>query len=250
MHLISMRTIPGQLTHNLANTATYFLQPTAYSTGKIEGIDADGQGYSCTGTLIADNLVLTNSHCVVNPETGKLSRGMAFLPNLINGQVRDKNDIAYATTVTPGTYFKSGTMADYVDDWAIIKLDRPLGKKYGVIPLKSLPSFDLVGDIQKFALVGYSADFPNSKQKEYQEFTAGESMTAGVHLGCSILRQKDNLLYHNCDTKGGASGGAIIGNIGGNYYVLALHSGWNKVNGLKLNRAVEISRIQPALRGN
>jgi protease YdgD len=44
-------------------------------------------------------------------------------------------------------------MADYVDDWAIIKLDRPLGKKYGVIPLKSVPSFDLVGDTQKFALV-------------------------------------------------------------------------------------------------
>jgi V8-like Glu-specific endopeptidase len=218
--------------------------------GKIEGIDADGKGYSCTGTLIADDLVLTNSHCVVNPDTGKLSRAIAFLPNLINGQVRDKNDIAYATTAKAGTGFKSGTMADYVDDWAIIKLDRPLGKKYGIIPLKSLPSFDLVGDTKKFALVGYSGDFPNSKQKEYQEFTAGESMTAGVHLGCSILRQKDNLLYHNCDTKGGASGGAIIGNIGGNYYVLALHSGWNTVNGLKLNRAVEISRIQPALRGN
>ncbi|NJR74821.1 MAG: peptidase S1, partial [Scytonema sp. CRU_2_7] len=110
--------------------------------------------------------------------------------------------------------------------------------------------FDLVGDTQKFALVGYSGDFPNPKQKGYQEFTAGESMTAGVHLGCSILRQKDSLLYHNCDTKGGASGGAIIGNINGNYYVLALHSGWNQVNGLKLNRAVEISRIQPALQGN
>jgi protease YdgD len=77
--------------------------------GKIEGINADGQGYSCTGTLIADDLVLTNSHCVVNPDTGKLSRAIAFLPNLINGQVRDKNDIAYATSVKPGTDFKSGT---------------------------------------------------------------------------------------------------------------------------------------------
>ncbi|MGH7998205.1 MAG: hypothetical protein ACREPR_01915 [Brasilonema sp.] len=106
-----------------------------------------------------------------------------------------------------------------------------------------------MGDTKKFAQVGYSGDFPNSKQKEYQEFTAGESMTAGVHLGCSILRQKDNLLYHT-DTKGGASGGAIIGNINGNYYVLALHFGWNKVNGLTLNRAVEVSRIEPALRRN
>ena len=218
--------------------------------GKIEGIDADGQGYTCTGTLIADDLVLTNSHCVVNPDTHKLSQAIAFKPNLINGQVRNKNDIAYATFVKYGTDFKTREFADYIDDWAIIKIDKPLGKKYGSIPLKSLPSFDLVGDTRKFALVGYSSDFPNPNIDKYKEFTAGESETAGVHLGCSILRQKDKLLYHNCDTKSGASGGAIIGNINGSYYVLALHSGWNHVNGLKLNRAVEISRIQAALYGN
>ncbi|MBD2170011.1 hypothetical protein ACN23B_11430 [Anabaena sp. FACHB-709] len=44
--------------------------------------------------------------------------------------------------------------------------------------------------------------------------------------------------------------GAIIGNIGGKYYVLALHSGSNRVNGLLLNRAVEMSRLDEWLQKN
>ncbi|MBW4616298.1 MAG: trypsin-like peptidase domain-containing protein [Desmonostoc vinosum HA7617-LM4] len=218
--------------------------------GKIEGISSDGGVYSCTGTLIADDIVLTNAHCVVNPETRKVSQAIAFLPNLINGVIPDRNDVAYATQVYYGTDFKRGTLEDYVDDWAIIKLNKPLGIKYGYLGWKSLPSSTLIGNTKKFSLVGYSGDFPNPSKKGYENLTAGESMTAGVHLGCSILRQKDNLFYHNCDTTGGASGGAIITNINGKYYVVALHSGWNKVNGLVLNRAVPISRIDEWLKRN
>jgi V8-like Glu-specific endopeptidase len=218
--------------------------------GKIEGIGADGGGYSCTGTLIAEDVVLTNAHCVVNPETRKLSQAIAFEPNLVNGVVKSKADIAYATDVHYGTDFKNGDLSDYANDWAILKLNKPIGKKYGYLGWKSLPSSRLVGDTKKFSLVGYSGDFPNPKKKGYENLTAGESMTAGVHLECSILRRQDNLLYHNCDTNHGASGGAIISNINGKYYILALHSGSNQVNGLLLNRAVEMSRLDEWLQQN
>ncbi|MBD2523994.1 serine protease [Nostoc sp. FACHB-133] len=218
--------------------------------GKIEGIGADGGSYSCTGTLIAEDVVLTNAHCVVNPETRKVSQAIAFEPNLVNGVVKSKNDVAYATNVHYGTDFKNGNLADYANDWAILKLNKPIGKKYGYLGWKSLPSSRLVGDTKKFALVGYSGDFPNPKKKGYENLTAGESMTAGVHLKCSILRRQDNLLYHNCDTNHGASGGAIISNINGKYYIFALHSGSNEVNGLLLNRAVEMSHLDEWLQGN
>lgn len=221
------------------------------AVGKIEGVGDDGNSYSCTGTLISEDIVLTNAHCVVNPETGKVSKAIAFLPNLVNGVIRDKNDVAYATNVYYGTDFPhKESLEDFVNDWAIVKLDKPIGKKYGYLGWQSLPSSSLVGDTQRFALVGYSGDFPNPKKEGYEAFSAGESNTAGVHLGCSILRQKDNLLYHNCDTTGGASGGAIISKIDGKYYVLALHSGWNQVNGLVLNRAVEMSRLDEWLQRN
>jgi V8-like Glu-specific endopeptidase len=220
------------------------------AVGKIEGVSAEGNGYSCTGTLISEDVVLTNAHCVVNAETKKVSQAIAFLPNLVNGVVKSKNDIAYATNVYYGTDFKNGTLTDYTKDWAILKLNKPIGKKYGYLGWKSLPSSSLVGDTKKFALVGYSGDFPNPKKKGYETLTAGESMTAGVHLKCSILRRQDSFLYHNCDTNQGASGGAIIGNINGNYYIFALHSGSNEVNGLLLNRAVEMSRLDEWLQGN
>lgn len=220
------------------------------AVGKIEGVSAEGNGYSCTGTLISEDVVLTNAHCVVNPQTRKVSQAIAFEPNLVNGVVKSKNDIAYATNVYYGTDFKNGDLADYANDWAILKLNKPIGKKYGYLGWKSLPSSSLVGDTKKFALVGYSGDFPNPKKKGYETLTAGESMTAGVHLKCSILRRQDSFLYHNCDTNQGASGGAIIGNINGNYYIFALHSGSNEVNGLLLNRAVEMSRLDEWLQGN
>lgn len=220
------------------------------AVGKIEGIGDDDSGYSCTGTLIAEDVVLTNAHCVVNPDTRKVSKAIAFLPNLVNGVVRDKNDIAYATRVYYGTDFKNRNLADFAKDWALVKLDKPIGSKYGYLGWKSLPGSTLVGDTRKFALVGYSGDFPDPKKEGYEDLTAGKSNTAGVHLGCSILRRKDNLLYHNCDTNGGASGGAIISNIDGKYYILALHSGSNEVNGLLLNRAVEMSRLDEWLQQN
>ncbi|MEA5505301.1 hypothetical protein VB735_19735 [Halotia wernerae UHCC 0503] len=46
---------------------------------------------------LRSNNVLTNAHCVVNPETRKVSQAIAFLPNLVNGVLRNNNDVAYAT---------------------------------------------------------------------------------------------------------------------------------------------------------
>lgn len=213
------------------------------SVGKITGISADGSEYICTGTLIAEDVILTNAHCVIDPNNGQFAKGIYFQPNLIDGSVRNKEDIAVATQVYAGSLLKSDK--DYVDDWAIVKLNKPIGKKYGYLGWKALPLDTLIGNSKQFALVGYSGDFPNSKN--FQEFTAGPSNTAGVHIGCSILREKDGLIYHNCDTTGGASGGPIIGRVNGEWSIVGLHSGWNMVDGLKLNRAVQISRIQERL---
>ena len=35
--------------------------------GRVQGTVND-DSYHCTGSLIADNLVLTNAHCVIDPE--------------------------------------------------------------------------------------------------------------------------------------------------------------------------------------
>lgn len=215
------------------------------AVGQLEGITADGSSYVCTGTLIAEDIVLTNAHCFYDHVTHQPSQAMVFYPNLINGTVRNENDIAHVAQVYAGTDFSDG---GDVDDWALLRLDKPLGRKYGYLGLRAIPSSTLIRNKGKFSLVGYSGDFPNPRV--YRELTAGPSRTAGVHKGCSILGEEEQLLFHNCDTASGASGGPIISLIDGEYYIVALHSGSNRLGKRVVNRAVEISRLQEALAGN
>lgn len=213
--------------------------------GRIEGIAADGKRYSCTGTLIAKSIVLTNAHCVVNPNTHKVSRAIQFKPNLINGALQDNADVGNVEAYYYGTDFKEDSATVDVNDWAVLKLDKPLGEKYGFLGWKAPSASEFPKFSNKLSLVGYSADFP-STPKVYGglELTAGPGLTAGVHRGCSVMGEKDGLLLHDCDTKGGASGGPILAKVDDEYYVVALHAGWKKVDGNVINYAVRISQIQ------
>ncbi|MBD2773041.1 trypsin-like serine peptidase [Iningainema tapete] len=203
--------------------------------GRVQGINADGQGYHCTGTLIASDLVLTNAHCVIDPDTHKLSKEILFLPNLINGDV-DKTDIAVVERVVVGTDFKDSS--GDVNDWAVVKLNKPLGQKYGYLGWKSLPSSFFTENPEKVVFAGYSGDFPDPRKKPYQGFNAGPGMTAGVHFKCSILGEQEGILLHNCDTTGGSSGGAILASINGQPHIVALNNA--EIRG-KVNLAVKIS---------
>lgn len=212
------------------------------AVGRIEGVTGNGSGYSCTGTLIAKNVVLTNAHCVINPETREVSQAMRFKPNLINGKVRTLDDVALVEAYHAGTDFSDGSS---VNDWALLKLDRPIGEKYGYLGWKSLPSRELKRMVKKLALVGYSGDFPtNPNQIPGLKLTAGPGMTAGVHKGCSVVSEQNGLLLHDCDTTGGASGGPILTKMeDGQFYIVALHGGWRRIDGRVLNYAVQMSQI-------
>lgn len=215
--------------------------------GRVEGTDERGGGFHCTGTLISETVVLTNAHCVINPETGKVARKMQFMPNLIDGDF-DNADVAQVEAYYVGTNFRDGKEPS---DWALLKLDKPLGKKYGYLGWKSLPASTLIKTPKQMALVGYSADFPKTaKSFPGLVFKAGPGMTASVHKGCSIVGKQAKVLLHDCDTTGGASGGPILSKLAGEYYVVALHAGWQRVNGKVINYAVEIARIEEWIKKN
>lgn len=205
--------------------------------GRVEFQDGNGDGYICTGTLVKPDIVLTNAHCVVNPETGQLFQNIQFSPNLIDGKLQDEGDRASAIDLLPGTNFRDRNQPPHPDDWAFLQLDKPLSEKYGTIGWESLPVAALIENPEQFIMVGYSGDFPADNPGE----------TAGAHEGCSILGSvDDNVLRHNCDTTGGSSGGPILTVIDDEYTIVAVNSS-GRVDSASgagvVNFATKISRI-------
>jgi len=205
------------------------------AVGQIVGFMPDGN-YTCTGTLVAADLVLTNAHCVINPETGEYSQRILFLPNLVNGRLRNSDDVAEVTGVLVGTDFAEPSSPN-PDDWALISIDKPLGQTYGTIGLNPLPSEVLINDFaDNLIMVGYSGDFP----------AENPGQTASAHKGCSIVAEEQSVVLHLCDTTGGASGGPILAVVDGEYRIVALHAAGesNRETGEGIvNFAVKIPRI-------
>ena len=218
--------------------------------GRVAGITASGGEYHCTGTLISENVVLTNSHCVVDSKTNKLSQKIWFQPNVINAEVLDKSDVATVKQVIYGTDFTDRNSVQ--NDWAVMLIDKPLGRKYGYLGLKNLPTSAFAKIPQQLFFVGYSGDFPDSRKPRYRAFTAGPGWTAGAQQGCSIIGEEQEILFHDCDTAGGSSGGPIIAVIDNNPYIVALNNAEIKDRDGKgiVNLAVKISNIENALKGN
>ncbi|MGB6016030.1 MAG: peptidase S1, partial [Nodosilinea sp.] len=156
---------------------------------------------------------------------------------LINGRLVSDEDAAFAVDVLAGTSFVNQPNAN-ADDWAFVKLDKPLGMKYGTLGMTSLSTAELAQApfAENLVMVGYSGDFP----------AENPGQTASAHLGCSVLDEEDEMVLHVCDTYGGSSGGPILGEVDGEVRIVALNSAElkNRETGEGIvNLAVKIPRI-------
>ena len=159
----------------------------------------------CTATLIDARLVLTAAHCILDPEGRWLAGYYLFYPNMVGGQARAG---ARAVHVWYGTRTPLRPGTAYIDDWAIVLLDRDLGSEFRWLGTRDVTPAP--GD--KVTLTGYSADVEGGA-------------TATAHVDCEIQNgQLDGQITHDCDMTRGASGGPIWSTAWGEPAIVAVQS--------------------------
>jgi V8-like Glu-specific endopeptidase len=154
-------------------------------------------GRGCTAFAVGPRLIITAAHCTFgdNPLTWTPYRSSEkFSTSLLARGMS-------SSASTSGLYG-----AEVANDWAILKLDSKHDKWIDV-------SSNLKID-DKIGLLGYSYDLSG----------------ATGHNNCLVKKIGNNIIAHDCDMQGGASGGPIIKRIDGHWLAVGVQSTENCLN--------------------
>ncbi len=178
----------------------------------IGRINLAGRGY-CTATLVARDVVLTAAHCMWNRETGRWYplQYLTFVAGVhgdaVQGSSRIKRMLV-SRKVKAAVNPVNKPWRDVRSDWALLRLAEPLGDSLGFLTLSDGRQVSVGMPVVH---AGYRED--------YQRVLT-------VQRGCFITGVHDQrrLLRSNCQSKRGDSGGPLLLNKGGRWYLLGLHS--------------------------
>lgn len=189
-------------------------------------------GESCTATLIGVDILVTAAHCI-HSDAGVNARGRFVTAVGRAGGPYEASVTHYY--VDPGFDYQRFSSGDEIDglDWALLRIDRPLGRTLGYAGVRNL--------------TGQGA----AAARAAQLFQAGYSWDTGEHLsgniGCHIVTvNRDNTFAHECDTTRGDSGSPFLVRNGDLYQVVGVDSNFrSNPGGSFLYIAASAAGFQP-----
>lgn len=196
--------------HYFGRDDRVFMDTSVFPWNVVGQVDFDSGG-ACTATLIADDVLVTAAHCISDDNVID-ARGVFRTAYDREGGPLEARVIAYF--LDPNWDETAFSNTDDLDgtDWALLRLDTPLGRQLGHVGVRELVETEGRRGARNVDLL-----------------QAGYSWDTGAHLSgneaCRIERvYNDDTMAHNCDTTRGDSGSPFLVREGDQYYVVATDS--------------------------